>query len=1729
MKIKDLISLPEIKTVVQLRDVDDLKEGARLAEHFVFTDEVRRGLQIIVREIVRGQGCGCFLKGHYGSGKSHFLSYLSLVLSRRPYREVFVRRLLERKASDAASLHNLTDSNLAVVNLSLVEHRSAENLEDIVGNAIHEMLHRSPLKSPGRKLENPTPGDMQETAEAPAKNRRKYFEAVFAELRSRGYDGLVLLVDELSEFLRSKPNLREFNEDVRYLQFLGELSSAEPLWIVAALQEHIEETGQINQEVFNKIKDRYPIRLALTAQHVKALVKELIVQKRPEAYGPIKELYRTFRSSFPELAIPEEEFVDLYPVHPSSIELLEILKPLFSKTRGFVDFVHFQIRGDSSRGITGLLEEPIQTLLCPDRIFDHFLDRMQSTVEIVPFVETVFTHYSRELPRIFPHAEDRTYAFRLIKLIILQDICPVRQEFSIRRLAEMLLERITDIDPQANYAYTSDIAEQLLSKGGFLTRSSQPGRDSLEAVYHVELQADIGPVVDRKLEYKRESMRALGHQVESRLFYYLVSRAPFFTEIRTSSPQPLRVDWQNTRRAGTVSFAGAQSESAPPLLGEDETSEFRLIVLPPGHDPDEALKAAALASSPCGILRPAPIGEMERCLSALALFELLQETGEDESTQARRVRARIEAKLAEELPAVMELFARRFEQAEMLSEYGEILFTFQPAARPRLQQLLQEAACRLLEFRFPKHFSIAPQYNFYPQGALDELLQFFQSMSAEAFEQMRWGRPVLDGFLLPLGIVRRSRKEYTFAPDAAACRPLQLLLEVLEKGEKPSARQAQQMLADSEYGMSLLQFKPFLMAALFAGFLVEYRGGRKVSLQQLQPARLMEIQELAPGQTISGEALQVLSSLRLVPKKFHKPALSYPECQMCWEAVKSAMAELGQKLQQVEQLAGRYAQYKVFSRLKHGSLQKAIEDVTIVVKGAKTTYPPVEGLESFVEGVSAPERTDQAIQSLDYWHRFLAEDFTAFAFVDGYLESAQESIVGHSELLMPAKRLAAQLREVDPGLDSDGFRLVKMEFENWMLDFTGTYQREHDRFYSSEAFDSLAALLDSPEFKLLERLQRVTFFIPDRPSASIADAVRSELQRRCRRSVWEELQQRPACGCSFRLGRQLDFPPVEHLRKEIDNQLMQFVRQVQHPRVQELLDRFEFQAGRHTPDTGVKSSRTPGHAVRVLKKIGSVEELLAASEQVSDDLVERLNRFEPDRQPFQVKQLTEFLKKIGTEPKPPAALMLGFSDWLGEGLADPDQPVRLVLAPFKEQADDGELVRSLVFEIAPELQADLERLTREEFLFRVFSAELIGRHSVSSEAVAGRLPLAPPPDQITSCRRLAAALSEHVTASQALDTFESRIGEEDLQALGLLGDGPVALSRLVASEAFFPKVSRLGFARLLRVLVHADERTVAKTHRLLQEEWKTAAQPGFAAEREQQRLFLETFSWLAGFPGRLKEVMGKLSGSAGGVPVATRRIPRAIEHFYCEVASLTPYLLDRLEVIGGQLTLDRCIDLGEMRRRIEPPFEEFLRRYELEMVSGEEGLPRVESAVRGGLVRLAAGKPMGGVRIIFVDALGWPLWKLLSQRLSRSLPPGAVILESVPVYSRQPSVTREQVKKWVAAELIADKGSPLPGRLPLLQERDEESTYYIDWIDTKVHGSRESLYFLYEEILGQFEAQLVATLRAFRKNTVVVLISDHGFRENPNYDRKDKFRDHRYLHGGKSVFEAVVPVVFFQV
>lgn len=602
IRIGDLIEVPEIKTVIQLQDLHDAGLREMILHSFVVTAEVRQSLEMILPSLGGSTGRGAFLKGHFGSGKSHFLSLLSMLLRHPASWEILLHQepSLERLRAD------LLDSRFLVVEVSLIQHRGSEFLEDIFLKAIDREMR---LQF-GRPVE-------------PAGSRHETFQEIRQTLAGQGFSRLILLVDELSEFLRSKTDAHAFQEDIRFLQYLGEEAFSFPLWIVASLQEWIEETGEINQDTFNKIKDRYPLRLSLGRAHLEELISHRLIRHRPGAEAEISRIFQAIRRYFPHFPVEEARFSKLYPIHPATVALLDRLKPLFSEHRGMVDFIHFRLKGDVERGIPSFLDRPAQELLGPSAIFDHFIHRIRETAETQPFVDKVFDYYREEIPRLFGDPEQQKVALEVVRLLILLAISPVKIRYTARHLAEMVLFRVTDLEADINYQFLRDILNRLTKESPYLTMI--PGAEPLDDQFAITLRPDLSVLMAQKIRQGAAEIFPGDRRLFDRLLPLAKSPHLPFAGWADQRQQRVSLLWENTRRQGIIYIRPLGTlpvNEMEALAGQwQRTEEDFFIVVAPAYHLD--LQYAALRDillprlrekdpgSPCLFWVPAAFSEEE--------------------------------------------------------------------------------------------------------------------------------------------------------------------------------------------------------------------------------------------------------------------------------------------------------------------------------------------------------------------------------------------------------------------------------------------------------------------------------------------------------------------------------------------------------------------------------------------------------------------------------------------------------------------------------------------------------------------------------------------------------------------------------------------------------------------------------------------------------------------------------------------------------------------------------------------------------------------------------------------------------------------------------------------------------------------------------------------------------------------------------------------------------------
>src|SRR6266542_3245464 len=83
MKIREFVDVTPHPTVVRLEHLQS-ENPEWITDSYYVTDETSRHLETLRLLLCKDSGSGVFLIGHYGSGKSHFLAYLTRALQSKP-------------------------------------------------------------------------------------------------------------------------------------------------------------------------------------------------------------------------------------------------------------------------------------------------------------------------------------------------------------------------------------------------------------------------------------------------------------------------------------------------------------------------------------------------------------------------------------------------------------------------------------------------------------------------------------------------------------------------------------------------------------------------------------------------------------------------------------------------------------------------------------------------------------------------------------------------------------------------------------------------------------------------------------------------------------------------------------------------------------------------------------------------------------------------------------------------------------------------------------------------------------------------------------------------------------------------------------------------------------------------------------------------------------------------------------------------------------------------------------------------------------------------------------------------------------------------------------------------------------------------------------------------------------------------------------------------------------
>ncbi|MBI4818172.1 MAG: hypothetical protein HY791_18055 [Deltaproteobacteria bacterium] len=738
--IRDFVDVRPHKTVIQLESVRS-PDADWISQTYHQTREVRGHLELLAKILARPEGRGLFLLGQYGSGKSHFLAY--------------VVQQIERGL--------LGPKGLRVQPLTLVPFRSSVALEEVVSTALG--------------IDTTSP------------DRRSSWSRLDPESR-----GVVLLIDELSEFLRAKPDERAFSEDVRFLQFMGEWATTHRFFVMASMQEEIERTGKIEYSLFRKLKDRYSTRLELSSTHVLDLLAECFLIKKPGYAEAVGTLARELREAFPRSTVDDAVLTAIYPLHPKTIELLEEVRDRFSKTRGVVDFTVRQLLGDDNR--RPFLDRPFGNLLTPDVIVEHFHDVLSHQPDLRIIDDGVFAFYARNMDRLFNTPAQRELAWRLIRLLVLGWLSqnPDRQKgWTVEDAAYALLHRVTRIDPAKNTAVIARILETLARDGRHVKNAG--GR------FHLDVGDVAAADLDRLLDRELAEIQGAGESLFDGLVALLPDdkASPLHAQRDAWLSKTFR--WHHHARPYSL-YVGEGDPLATPAAG----GVCVCVRLPWG-------KAGAIDGF---VVRPKPIELTRELLELAALVQL------SKRPLSPDVRKKVEGRIEQRRGLFISLIRTSFLDAELHDASGARVTL--PSSRAenfsvRLEEMLAAIFLRTYPV-FPKY---APSYGPLPKGAIGAFLRFAREHELGSTAGDDLVRLVRDGYLEPMGLLKRKAQGYE-VPKLDNHELVRRLLPLLP--HRPAPKVVFEHMAEPPFGLVHDQIVVLMVFLLATGALEIEKGGR---------------------------------------------------------------------------------------------------------------------------------------------------------------------------------------------------------------------------------------------------------------------------------------------------------------------------------------------------------------------------------------------------------------------------------------------------------------------------------------------------------------------------------------------------------------------------------------------------------------------------------------------------------------------------------------------------------------------------------------------------------------------------------------------------------------------------------------------------------------------------------------------------------------------------------------
>lgn len=308
MKYKELLNFQPITEVVKFSRTSETNYQKNLIETFVFSDTFKEHLiPLIVKNLdfnKDGESFGLQVVGNYGTGKSHLMSLVSLIAENSGLIDLVQEEKPKEDLTRIAGKFKVLRFELG----------NDESLWEVVTYKIEEYLK-----------------DLEVDFTFKMEGSRTYLEKLqlmMAEFEDKFPDkGFLIVVDEMLSYLKARSGSDKLNQDLMVLQALGQACDSSKFKFIFGVQELIYHSieFQFASAMLQKVNDRYK-SIQINKEDVAFIVKNRLLKKDEHQKQKVKEHLEPFQALFTDLHARTEEYVDLFPVHPTYFENFEKIR-----------------------------------------------------------------------------------------------------------------------------------------------------------------------------------------------------------------------------------------------------------------------------------------------------------------------------------------------------------------------------------------------------------------------------------------------------------------------------------------------------------------------------------------------------------------------------------------------------------------------------------------------------------------------------------------------------------------------------------------------------------------------------------------------------------------------------------------------------------------------------------------------------------------------------------------------------------------------------------------------------------------------------------------------------------------------------------------------------------------------------------------------------------------------------------------------------------------------------------------------------------------------------------------------------------------------------------------------------------------------------------------------------------------------------------------------------------